>query len=509
MHAVKGGWIGQTFALAKGNESERRKSRIRRSKEERKDMVESFVKKYQKSNNGNFPSLNLTHKEVGGSFYTVREIVREIIQENRVLGPAKFSPEEEGTDQFLEQYPLGSISKEPEISLTATLSEVHLVPSDHQVSTEELVFDVSCQSTVQGNRRHEDAIVINGIQEIVETKESQLSKILEAVESVVEPIQVPTEELVLNVTGQSAAPGNERNDDMRVINGVQADPESRLSKNYEAVKSVVEPIQVSTDKVTHITADVVVETFPLRTITRPTQIFDGESAEVGVSNGTFEERKTVKVEAGKVESASVLDSSKILQKSANLVDDVTKVSLADPASETPKRSQAQTVILRDAKEENVAVEPFEAVEVAVEDPLKDILKQSNAVETSEAVETAAKNVVQGSSKDVIMLDAIEEKPKCSETKPTDVLNSIPIKNINGSDGGISTDESVSSAASTVSNKPGSNISSSPQKGNSPTLDRIQLESWERSSKKSAKVENNPVLALIRALVTAFIKFWLE
>lgn len=45
MYTMKGGWVGQTFALARGNESEGRKSRIRRSKEERKAMVESFIKK--------------------------------------------------------------------------------------------------------------------------------------------------------------------------------------------------------------------------------------------------------------------------------------------------------------------------------------------------------------------------------------------------------------------------------------------------------------------------------
>ena len=70
--------------------------------------------RYQKSNDGNFPSLNLTHKEVGGSFYKVRELVREIIQENRVLGPAKLSPEEKNNIMFAEQYPLGSISTEPQ-----------------------------------------------------------------------------------------------------------------------------------------------------------------------------------------------------------------------------------------------------------------------------------------------------------------------------------------------------------------------------------------------------------
>ena len=42
---------------------------------------------YRVANEGKFPSVNLTHKEVGGSYYIVREIVRDIIQENRVLGP--------------------------------------------------------------------------------------------------------------------------------------------------------------------------------------------------------------------------------------------------------------------------------------------------------------------------------------------------------------------------------------------------------------------------------------
>lgn len=45
MHATIGGCVGQTFALAKGNEFGGRKSRIRRSKEERKDMIECFIKK--------------------------------------------------------------------------------------------------------------------------------------------------------------------------------------------------------------------------------------------------------------------------------------------------------------------------------------------------------------------------------------------------------------------------------------------------------------------------------
>lgn len=46
-----------------------------------------FCFSYRVLNDGKFPSVNLTHKEVGGSYYIVREIVRDIIQENKVLGP--------------------------------------------------------------------------------------------------------------------------------------------------------------------------------------------------------------------------------------------------------------------------------------------------------------------------------------------------------------------------------------------------------------------------------------
>ena len=45
MYSLKGSWVGQTFALATPNDSGAKKSRIRRSKEERKNMVESFIKR--------------------------------------------------------------------------------------------------------------------------------------------------------------------------------------------------------------------------------------------------------------------------------------------------------------------------------------------------------------------------------------------------------------------------------------------------------------------------------
>ncbi|CAN6913021.1 unnamed protein product [Brassica oleracea] len=98
MHSLKTSCAGQIFALAKPHDSVGKKTRNRIPKEERKTLVKSciffllivitdcYFYRHQRLNNGSFPSLSLTHKEVGGSFYTIREIVREIIQENRVLG---------------------------------------------------------------------------------------------------------------------------------------------------------------------------------------------------------------------------------------------------------------------------------------------------------------------------------------------------------------------------------------------------------------------------------------
>ncbi|KAI3695938.1 hypothetical protein L1987_78944 [Smallanthus sonchifolius] len=153
MHAARGGWLGQTYALAKFDDSfEGKKSGIRRSKEERKGMVETFIKRYQHSNNGDFPSLNLTRKEVGGSFYTVREIVREIIQENRVLGPPKSPPGDqnrEHLDSFLEHYPSDSMPVDLHVQLVHT-KEAQTQP-EYAFISEKVLNSRSITELHQGN----------------------------------------------------------------------------------------------------------------------------------------------------------------------------------------------------------------------------------------------------------------------------------------------------------------------------------------------------------------------
>ncbi|KAG5239627.1 DNA binding [Salix suchowensis] len=232
MHAVKGGWVGQTFALAKCNDSGGKKSRIRRSKEERKGMVESFIKtlafRYQNLNNGNFPSLNLTHKEVGGSFYTVREIVREIIQENRVLGSGKLSLEEQHNDYFVEQYPLGTISTEPQTSLSTSPMEFLAFISELQVKPEQQGFN-------------------NGNHVIVMNEEADRPEAVEVQET--EPQEI----------------------------------EKRM-----------EEVAASDSEVTQV-ADVMVEAFLLPPVTKPAENLNGNSSNVREINGTCEEKTVEKV----------------------------------------------------------------------------------------------------------------------------------------------------------------------------------------------------------------------
>ncbi|XP_072955546.1 uncharacterized protein [Typha angustifolia] len=48
------------------------------SKQARRALVEVFVEKYRASHEGKFPTASVVQQEVGGSFYTVREMVQEL-----------------------------------------------------------------------------------------------------------------------------------------------------------------------------------------------------------------------------------------------------------------------------------------------------------------------------------------------------------------------------------------------------------------------------------------------
>ncbi|KAL3840403.1 hypothetical protein ACJIZ3_024994 [Penstemon smallii] len=74
-------WRGRSFAatpVPSDTLPEERKAQRRVSKHERISMVENFVNKYRETNAGKFPTASMAQKEVGGSFYFLREIIQEL-----------------------------------------------------------------------------------------------------------------------------------------------------------------------------------------------------------------------------------------------------------------------------------------------------------------------------------------------------------------------------------------------------------------------------------------------
>lgn len=250
MQVTKGGCVGQTFALAKSNGSSGGKRSKRRSKEERKGMVETFIKRYQASNNGSFPSLRLTHKKVGGSYYIVREVFRELIQENRVLAPPKLPPGDqniENLDSFLETHPLGSISFDP----NSHPKDNQTLVNEYELRREK-VLNSRQISELQKRSLHDvddddDDIIISGnTHTTVENEESE------------DPIY-----------------------DHATLNSEVEEPK------MEGQKEEIE-VELNQAQIRSLIEDVVVETFPLRPVSRMVYDVDEKTSEKEVLDGDTE-----------------------------------------------------------------------------------------------------------------------------------------------------------------------------------------------------------------------------
>ncbi|XP_010918029.1 uncharacterized protein [Elaeis guineensis] len=73
---VKGRW--KSFAASVPSGSYKPQKGQRKSKEERRTMIEAFVDTYKASNAGKFPTASHIRQEIGGSYYVIREIIQEL-----------------------------------------------------------------------------------------------------------------------------------------------------------------------------------------------------------------------------------------------------------------------------------------------------------------------------------------------------------------------------------------------------------------------------------------------
>ncbi|CAN6703714.1 unnamed protein product [Malus baccata var. baccata] len=493
MHSVKGSWVGQTFALAKNNESEGRRSRIRRSKEERKAMVESFIKKYQKLNNGSFPSLNLTHKEVGGSFYTVREIVRDIIQENRVLGPAKFTVEEQTVDQFWELNPLGTIAAEPQNSLSMSSNESQFITNQNQGAIEELVFASDGHLVRPERQMFENGRIINGTQ--VEVNDREFNELKSTDLEVNGPVEIEKHVAVESIVSnehctepeyQSFGSGqtNGSEVDMTVKESqVQTCTEPQTVEPMEAKKNGEEVLATSRPKVTPIAADVIVETFPLKPVTRKPESLDGSLQVVTDLTKSTEDKGTRVMESACVDSSPVDRLS-----SMKNMDDNVAINLSSPLVENKSNPVDEAL--------GHAIDPS--------------LESSNSSTFNEGIvhEKGSTDLsVKSPHKDVPTSEIFEQSQLTEGSKADKAPDSLHAKNINGTSG--SSELLKTKEVLVVEDEVDVQTSGSLTKGSKPTLDRINLESWEGASKKSKRPEGNPLWDVFKAFLDAFVKFWSE
>ncbi|KAF3655270.1 putative cyclin-dependent protein kinase inhibitor SMR3-like [Capsicum annuum] len=515
MQTIKGGWVGQTFALATYNDSGGRKTRIRRSKEERKTMVETFIKKYQKSNDGNFPSLNLTHKEVGGSFYTVREIVREIIQENKVLGPAKLSPEEKNNIMFAEQYPLGSISTEPQsLSLSG---ETHVMssfaPNHYMDKSEEADFDVNRQFDIDEVKVADDRLQTStsNISEIIE--QSDESYIIDS-----ESDHHKNKDEVLHSSGINGVDHEMLNEQM--VGDYETTKENEISGKSDLLNNLSFERQNTSAQgldSTEIISESVDSSLLCGVDASHAIVKEDDTYGEPIATGS-EVGENLNVEGGLDE----LEASKAgtpLQKTELLVEKFPLRPISKKIDDLNSGLDETISVSKTSEEtehEHNRITSSEKATQLVNGPVDVIAdptieKSSKLLNEKAEAEAGEASLVISSSSEEKAAIATDVGVKASSTLCEIVNASSPMCNetVGSSSNNGTSKKTAADKLIEGTGKASTQHGSSHQKGGNPPLDRINLETWKGASAKSRKHETNPLLALLKACITAFVKFWTE
>lgn len=480
MHSLKATCVGQVFALAKPHDSAGKRTRNRIPKEERKTLVESFIKKHQSLNNGSFPSLNLTHKEVGGSFYTIREIVREIIQENRVLGTSGLILDGKGDDHLQDQTLSSSLLMDPVPPLSLS-PEGFRPPSDgeyingSQAASEDRGSDVLKDIKVNGHQFSEQGEVllahepagstdISGTEFVGSCGEENDAK-HDRVQTVCVSFVSKPQDKVVEVDKEDIAfeetPFIESKDSKPVNNDDRAndDEADMMTERVNMRKNTLGTIDLPAEAVA-------VEAFPIRSVTSSTM-------------------ELAKVCEGGNGSEAKVESDSSTETSVDLGD------ISPSISDVPEKQG--TEVIGDPVPNQISV----AVEKKVEE--KTVNPASVDVESADSKGKVVENDVISST--------VETKELSNGSLTTE--RTMPTS---GTEFGshIARSEVTSVEKATVEKgKHDALDSSSSQKGNIAPLNRIKPESWKGQSNVAGGHETNPLLAAFKSFLTAFVKFWSE
>ncbi|XP_010426822.1 PREDICTED: uncharacterized protein LOC104711769 [Camelina sativa] len=511
MHSMKTSYVGQVFALAKPHDSGGKRTRNRIPKEERKTLVESFIKKHQKLNSGSFPSLSLTHKEVGGSFYTIREIVREIIQENRVLGSGDLVLEGNGSGHLQDQSLSSSILMDP-------VPPLSLSPNGyHSASDQSYDFSSEAEKEMKSPENGSQAAPEDNGSDILDSREVNGDKLLK---EDIGHVHQPIDSTDISKT-HLAASSSEETDIKR-----DAELQDKMETVCDSVATKPQDKGLDVDN-----EDEEIEELPFiesdgTQLNKDEKVNDVEAAMAETVNVTTNTLGTIDKAAetvGESETFPVRSVTSTMDSPDAQLSDLGKLCEGEKGTKTEVEADSSTTNHVDLGEISSSTSPLleeKETEVIVE-------KRPNLISVPVEKKVGEK-IVNPASVDV----------EYADTKGTVVVNPV-IGNIHEtkdfSNGSLTTEQKLTTSdtesgnrkhdgakVDTMSSYSGNEVasvekkaamekvkvdasdSSSSQKENNATLNRIKPESW-----KGERRETNPLLAVLKSFLTAFVKFWSE
>ncbi|VVB05451.1 unnamed protein product [Arabis nemorensis] len=516
MHSLKTTCVGQIFALAKPHDSAGKKTRNRIPKEERKALIETFIKKHQNLNNGSFPSLSLTHKEVGGSFYTIREIVREIIQENRVLGPGDLVLAGKGSDNLQDQSLSSSILMDPVPPLSLSPEGFHLASDQNcnfssenksdenwetingsHVGPEHGGSDVfNCGEVNTAQRFEEDAGLIvhqsMGSTDISRTQfEESCSEENDTNHDaeLQDRVQTVCDSFATKPLGKELEVDNKDKgvEDIPFMESEGTKPVNNDEKVNDAGAAMTEMVNMTKNALGAIDlpAGTVVETFPLRSVTSSVESLDVQSSELDEV-----------CEGGK-------GAVTIVETHSSTIIPVDLGEISSSTSAVPEETGTGVIVGQMSNHISVPVEK-EFGEKIVNPASVDV----------ECVDTNGAVVVNAAIGNIHETKEFSNGTLTTEPKmPTSSTESRNGKNDKAKVDTMSSHArnqvaSVEEKTTVEEGKLDASDSSSSQKGNNATFNRIKPESWKGQSNMAGQ-ETNPLLAILKSFLTAFVKFWSE
>ncbi|EOA23871.1 hypothetical protein CARUB_v10017088mg [Capsella rubella] len=493
MHSMKTSYAGQIFALAKPNDSVGKRTRNRIPKEERKTLVESFIKKHQKLNNGSFPSLSLTHKEVGGSFYTIREIVREIIQENRVL-PGDVVLEGNGSDHLQDKSLSSSILMDPVPPLSLSPNGFHSASDqiyDFSSEAEEMKSPEIGSQAAPEDRGSDilDYREVNGNQ-LLKEGSGRLHQSMDSTDISMNQLAASSSEesnmetvcdSVVTKPQDKGLDVDNKDEGFDKLPFIESDGTKLINKESvnDAEAAMTETVNINT---IDMPAETVAETFPVRSVTSTMDSPDARLSELGKLCEGEKGTKT-EVEAD-ISTTNHVDLGEIISStSAVLEEKGTEVIVEKRPNHisVPMENKVGEKIVNPA---SVDVEYADTKGTVVVNP-----EIGNIYETKEfsngSLTTEQKMTTSGTE---------SGNPKHDRSK-VDTMSSYAGNEV----------ASVEKKATMEKVKLDASDSSYSQTEKNATLNRIKPESWKGEERR----ERNPLLAVLKSFLTAFVKFWSE